>query len=48
MQLSSLLGIVLFSVLCFALGASSAPQTVVVAPAQFLGAAERVSLTVSE
>ena len=34
--------------LCFALGASSAPPTVAGAPAQFAGAVERVSLTVSE
>ena len=34
--------------LCFALGASLAPPTVTVAPAQFAGAAERVSLTVSK
>ena len=48
MQFSSLLGIVLVGTLCFALGASSGPPTVASAPAQFAGAADRVSLTVSK
>ena len=48
MQVSSLLAIVVVGALCFALGASLAPLTVAVAQAQFVGAAERVSLTVLE
>ena len=48
MQLSSMLGIVLVGALHFTLGASSAPLMVTGAPAQFAGAAERVSRTVSK
>ena len=48
LQLSSLSGMVLFGALCFVLGASLAPPTVAVALAQFVGAAERVSLAVLE
>ena len=47
-QLSLLLGIVLDGALCFPRGASLAPLTAADAPAQFDGAAESVSFTVSE
>ena len=48
MQVSSLLAITLIGALCFALGASLAPPTVVGALLQFAGAAERVLLTILE
>ena len=48
MQLYSLLGILLVSALCFALGASFGPPTATSAPAQSAGAAERVSPIVLE